>query len=213
MIDGPTAMVSGRRPARVVEPFDGKGAGRELYLHALDVFHVQDGLIQHECVVVRRRRGSVTGSRDRPAIRRPSSGPVPPPPRFRSNEIPAMTASQDRLGRRSCRLLAAIAAEFETTRPFAGLTIGTGIHLEPKTAALLLTLQRGGADVVSTGNLNSTQPETVDYLRERGIDGDRRADARPGRARRATCATSSPTQPDLLLDNGGDLFARYLEAP
>ena len=50
-----------------------------------------------------------------------------------------------------------------------GLRIGTGIHLEPKTAALLLTLQRGGAEVVSTGNLNSTQAETVDYLREHGI--------------------------------------------
>jgi len=49
LIDGPTAMVEWAQPARVVEPFDGVGVGRELYLHALDVFHVQDGLIQHEC--------------------------------------------------------------------------------------------------------------------------------------------------------------------
>jgi len=49
VIDGPTAMVEWAQPARVVEPFDGVGVGRELYLHALDVFHVQDGLIQHEC--------------------------------------------------------------------------------------------------------------------------------------------------------------------
>jgi adenosylhomocysteinase len=70
---------------------------------------------------------------------------------------------------RSCRLLAATAAEFRNTKPFAGLTIGTGIHLEPKTVALLMTLRAGGADLVCTGNLNSTQPETVDYLRAQGI--------------------------------------------
>ena len=39
--------------------------------------------------------------------------------------------------RSNCRLLNAIAAEFARTRPFAGLTIGTAIHLEPKTAPLL----------------------------------------------------------------------------
>ena len=60
--------------------------------------------------------------------------------------------------RDSCRLLGAIATEFGRTRPFDGLTIGTGIHLEPKTVALLLTLTAGGATVVSTGNLSSTQP-------------------------------------------------------
>ena len=70
----------------------------------------------------------------------------------------------------SARLLKATADEFDRTQPFKGLRIGTGIHLEPKTAALLMTLQRGGADVVSTGNLNSTQQETVDYLRDNGID-------------------------------------------
>jgi adenosylhomocysteinase len=51
------------------------------------------------------------------------------------------------------------------SRPFADVTIGTGIHLEPKTVALLLVLARGGANVVSTGNLNSTQAEAVDYRR------------------------------------------------
>ena len=44
----------------------------------------------------------------------------------------------------SCRLLAATAQEFRETKPFAGLTIGTAIHLEPKTAALLTTLKAGG---------------------------------------------------------------------
>src|SRR5436305_13186555 len=67
-----------------------------------------------------------------------------------------------------CRLLQAIGAEFDETKPFAGLTIGTGIHLEPKTVALLLTLQRGGAELVATGNLNTTQQDACDYLAAHG---------------------------------------------
>jgi adenosylhomocysteinase len=35
--------------------------------------------------------------------------------------------------REHCQLLRAISAEFRQTRPFDGLTIGTGIHLEAKT--------------------------------------------------------------------------------
>src|SRR6201991_2247666 len=114
--------------------------------------------------------------------------------------------------RDSCRLLRAIAAEFTGTRPFDGLTIGTGIHLEPKTVALLLTLVRGGATVVSTGNLSSTQPAAVAYLRAHDVDviGERTTDpAEHDRYLRQVLAR----RPDLLLDNGGDLFARYLEDP
>jgi adenosylhomocysteinase len=111
-----------------------------------------------------------------------------------------------------CRLLKTIAGEFDETQPFAGLTIGTGIHLEPKTVALLLTLQRGGAELVSTGNLNTTQQEACDYLAARGV-------------RIVGGPTSDPAehdaylwqvvraQPDLLLDNGGDLFARFVDEP
>jgi adenosylhomocysteinase len=110
----------------------------------------------------------------------------------------------------SCRLLQATAAEFASTLPFAGLTIGTAIHLEPKTAALLTTLQAGGARVIATGNLNSTQPATIAYLAERGIRviGEQTADASAhGRFLDAILAE----RPDLLLDNGGDLFARVAE--
>src|SRR3954452_22337051 len=112
----------------------------------------------------------------------------------------------------NCRLLVAIGDELERTRPFDGLLIGTGIHLEPKTVALLLTLRRGGAEVVATGNLNTTQQEAVDYLEARGV-------------RVVGGPTSDPVEhdgflrellaarPQLLLDNGGDLFVRFLEAP
>ena len=113
---------------------------------------------------------------------------------------------------RQCRMLNHIGDEFERTRPFDGLTIGTGIHLEAKGVALMLVLQRGGARVISTGNLNSTQPGALDYLRAHGVE-----------------TVGGPTQsheerlgwidqildehPDLILDNGGDVFARWLERP
>ena len=112
----------------------------------------------------------------------------------------------------SCRLLAATAKEFHATKPFAGLTIGTGIHLEPKTVALLMTLRAGGADLVCTGNLNSTQPETVDYLRAQGITvfatQTSNADEHG-----ASLDAILAEKPNLLLDNGGDLFVRAAEKP
>jgi len=113
---------------------------------------------------------------------------------------------------RSCRILRAIAAEFTTTRPFAGLTIGTAIHLEPKTVALLMTLKAGGANLVSTGNLNSTQPETIDYLRAQSVEviGGQTTDAI---AHQSFIDALLDHEPDLLLDNGGDLFARAVERP
>lgn len=113
---------------------------------------------------------------------------------------------------RSCRLLGAISEEFETTLPFAGLTIGTGIHLEPKTVALLLTLRTGGARIVATGNLNSTQTKTVDFLGENNIDvfAETTMDAD---VHGQSLVRILAEEPDMLLDNGGDLFARYLDNP
>lgn len=111
-----------------------------------------------------------------------------------------------------CHLLGGIGEEFDSTQPFAGKRIGTGIHLEPKTVALLLALRRGGAEVISTGNLGSTQVETIDYLKANGINV-------VGRPTTETAEHDSflrevlGNEPDLLLDNGGDLFLRYLEAP
>jgi adenosylhomocysteinase len=71
--------------------------------------------------------------------------------------------------RENCLLLKTIGEEFGATQPFARRTIGTGIHLEPKTVALLMTLQKGGARVVSTGNLNTTQLLAVERLRNEGM--------------------------------------------
>ena len=111
-----------------------------------------------------------------------------------------------------CRLLAQIEQEFSRTKPFQDLTIGTGIHLEPKTAVLLRTLHSGGARVVATGNLNSTQPETVRYLLEHGIEvmAEQTIDQE---VHDLSLNQIIAEKPDLLLDNGGDLFAVYAEAP
>jgi len=108
-------------------------------------------------------------------------------------------------------LLRSISAEFKDTLPFRGLTIGTGIHLEAKTVALLLTLRDGGARLVSTGNLNTTQPEAVEVLKAEGVlvigkpTKDRELH---GRYLDEVIAA----RPDIILDNGGDLFAKYLDA-
>ena len=111
-----------------------------------------------------------------------------------------------------CALLSQISDEFRQTRPFEGLTIGTGIHLEPKTVALLLTLRAGGADVIASGNLSSTQPESVEYLRAAGVRVEAEQTTDPAR-HTALLKRVLEARPDLLLDNGGDLFALYLEAP
>jgi adenosylhomocysteinase len=114
--------------------------------------------------------------------------------------------------RSSCRLLRAIEEDYARAQPFAGLTVGTGIHLEPKTVALLLTLQAGGARVVATGNLNTTQQSAIDYLQAHGVT----VVGRPTSERDEQLAYVREvvaTAPDLLLDNGGDLFAAYLERP
>jgi adenosylhomocysteinase len=111
-----------------------------------------------------------------------------------------------------CQLLRSISAEFQDTLPFRGLTIGTGIHLEAKTVALILTLRAGGARLVSTGNLNTTQPEALRVLQAEGITviGGPTKD---GQVHSRYLDQVIAAQPDLILDNGGDLFAKYLDAP
>src|SRR4029079_12452225 len=96
-----------------------------------------------------------------------------------------------------------IGAEIEKTKPFAGLLIGTGIHLEPKTVALLVTLQRGGAELVSTGNLATTQQEACDYLAARGVRivGGPTSDAAE---HDADLWQVVPATPHMFLDHSGD---------
>jgi adenosylhomocysteinase len=74
--------------------------------------------------------------------------------------------------------------------------------------ALILTLRDGGARLVSTGNLNTTQPEALQALSAEGVTviggptKDRQVHSR-------YLGEVIAARPDLILDNGGDLFARY----
>ncbi|MGC9517014.1 MAG: adenosylhomocysteinase [Methanomicrobiales archaeon] len=59
-------------------------------------------------------------------------------------------------------VLETIKKTFENEKPFDGITIGSCLHLEPKTINLGLTLQAGGAEVAMTGcNPLSTQDDAT----------------------------------------------------
>ena len=75
-----------------------------------------------------------------------------------------------------------------------------------------MTLRAGGANLVCTGNLNSTQPSTVEFLRSQGIKVFATQTTDPV-AHRESLEAVVGEKPDLLLDNGGDLFAIAAERP
>jgi adenosylhomocysteinase len=107
-------------------------------------------------------------------------------------------------------LLAGARADFERTRPFEGHHIGMSLHLEPKTAVLLETLQAGGAQITATGNLGSTQDDVVAMLRAQGMTVFGRRDDSPD-VHLGNVASVIEAGPDILLDNGADLAAVAVE--
>jgi adenosylhomocysteinase len=103
-------------------------------------------------------------------------------------------------------LLADVRARFADERPFEGHRIGMSLHLEPKTAVLLETLQAGGAEIVATGNHGSTQDDIVAHLRGQGMTVfGSRADTLE--QHHANVAAVDAARPSILLDNGADLAA------
>ena len=69
--------------------------------------------------------------------------------------------------RQSMPVLGNIAKRFKKEQPFAGTTIGMALHVEAKTANLVLTLAEGGAEVYITGcNPLSTQDDVAQALNE-----------------------------------------------
>lgn len=103
-------------------------------------------------------------------------------------------------------LLTDVRERLRMSTPFDGHTIGMSLHLEPKTAVLLETLQAGGARLVVTGNHGSTQDDVVAYLRTMGmtVHGSR-ADTLEDH--HANVAAVDAARPSILLDNGADLAA------
>ncbi len=110
------------------------------------------------------------------------------------------------------RLLHRLREQFSQTRPFAELTIGMCLHVEPKTAMLCFVLQAGGANVVITGSPGTTKNDVAAALRQAGVTvyGQQEDD----RARhQENIRRVMSHNPHLLLDNGADLMAEYIANP
>ena len=106
---------------------------------------------------------------------------------------------------RNMPVLRQISAEFEKTRPFAGLKIALSVHLEAKTAYLCRTMEKGGAEMYVTGsNPLSTQDDVAAALAAGGM----RVFAVHG------CSMAEYEEnleevlkigPNIIIDDGGDL--------
>ena len=104
-------------------------------------------------------------------------------------------------------ILMQIRERFEKEKPFAGMRISTSIHLEAKTAMLIMTLKDGGAEVSASGcNTLSTQDDVAAALVKYGaevfaVHGEDDASYK----RHLTMALSQ--RPDLIIDDGGDFIS------
>ena len=106
---------------------------------------------------------------------------------------------------RNMPVLRQISAEFEKTRPFAGLKVALSVHLEAKTAYLCRTMEKGGAQMYVTGsNPLSTQDDVAAALAAGGM----RVFAVHG------CSMAQYEEnleevlkigPNIIIDDGGDL--------
>ncbi len=72
------------------------------------------------------------------------------------------------LGGNAPGIASAVAEEFSEAQPFAGMTIGMCLHVEPKTVVLCTVLQAGGARVVITGSPGTTKNDVAAALKEMG---------------------------------------------
>ncbi len=107
---------------------------------------------------------------------------------------------------RHMKVLSRIRERFKAERPLEGLKVGMALHVEAKTAVLVLTLIDGGAEVAITGcNPMSTQDDVADALREMGIA----CFARRGMSREEyydALRRVARMKPDIVVDDGADLI-------
>ena len=99
-----------------------------------------------------------------------------------------------------------IKAEYEETQPFKGITIGSCLHLEPKTINLGLTLMAGGAEVAMTGcNPLSTHDDAVAGAADLGLNvyGWREQD---DEEYYQTINMVLDHKPDIIIDDGADMI-------
>jgi len=107
-----------------------------------------------------------------------------------------------------------IKAEFKEEKPFKGITIGSCLHLEPKTINLGLTLLAGGAEVAMTGcNPLSTQDDATAAGASMGLNmyGWREETTEEYYE---TIHEVLDHEPDILIDDGADMiFLVHKERP
>ncbi len=104
------------------------------------------------------------------------------------------------------RVLESIKKEYEETQPFKGITIGSCLHLEPKTINLGLTLMAGGAEVAMTGcNPLSTHDDAVAGAADLGLNvyGWREQD---DEEYYQTINMVLDHKPDIIIDDGADMI-------
>jgi adenosylhomocysteinase len=103
-------------------------------------------------------------------------------------------------------LHARIRERFEREKPFQDLRIGVALHLEAKTAVLILTLHAGGAELFVMGsNPLSTQDEIGAALDEvSGISVHARR-GEPEGERLARIGDLLAFAPHLIIEDGGDI--------
>src|SRR3954454_11169194 len=93
----------------------------------------------------------------------------------------------------------------------AGRKVAVVVHLEAKTACLVLALREAGAEVVAAGsNALSTQDSVVGALRERGVEVHARHGAPPDEFT-ADLLRVAESGAELVIDDGLELTRRMAE--
>jgi len=104
-------------------------------------------------------------------------------------------------------VLQTIRREFEREKPFKGVRIATTLHLEMKTAFLLLTLKAGGAEVsAAASNPLSTQDDVVAALAKAGV----KVYAVRGESREEyyeNMHRALDIRPNIIIDDGADMIS------
>ena len=103
-------------------------------------------------------------------------------------------------------VLESIKEEYLETQHFKGITIGSCLHLEPKTINLGLTLMAGGAEVAMTGcNPLSTHDDAVAGAADLGLNvyGWREQD---DEEYYQTINMVLDHKPDIIIDDGADMI-------
>ena len=103
-------------------------------------------------------------------------------------------------------VLESIKEDYLETQPFKGITIGSCLHLEPKTINLGLTLMAGGAEVAMTGcNPLSTHDDAVAGAADLGLNvyGWREQD---DEEYYQTINMVLDHKPDIIIDDGADMI-------